>query len=229
MDKAEEKKRRLIGISLLIFMLLVMGAITYFVGKPLVKFMDRPERFRSWVDSHGLGGRLAFVGAMLLQVVIAFIPGEPFEIGAGYAFGFWEGTALCMLAIILGSAIIFLLMKKYGTKFALFFFSQEKLDSVKFLQDDTKVSLVVFLLLFIPGTPKDLLSYGAGLTKITFWRWILIVSIARIPSVATSTIGGANLGEKNYLLSVIIFGVTLLISLAGLLLYRWYSTRKKAK
>ncbi|MCQ2419486.1 MAG: VTT domain-containing protein [Clostridia bacterium] len=228
MEQQGQKPRRIVGIFILLGVLLFMGAVSYFVGRPLIRFLDRPGQFRTWVDSHGIWGRLAFVGANALQVVVALIPGEPFEVGAGYAFGFLEGTLLCMIAIVLGSAVIYLLMKLVGVRFALLFFTQEQLDSVRFLQDDEKVSIVTFLLLFIPGTPKDLLSYGAGLTKISFWRWLLIVSIARIPSVATSTLGGAHLGEQNYWASALIFGATALISLAGLLLYRRYTKNKKS-
>mgnify|MGYP000043083382 CR=1 FL=1 len=43
------------------------------------------------MDSHGFGGKLAMVGMMVLQVVVAVIPGEALEIGAGYAFGAGRG------------------------------------------------------------------------------------------------------------------------------------------
>ena len=46
--------------------------------------------FRQWVDAHGFGGKMAMVGMMVLQVVVAVIPGEPLKSGAG-CFGAWEG------------------------------------------------------------------------------------------------------------------------------------------
>ena len=45
--------------------------------------------------------------------------------------------------------------------------------------------LVVFL---IPGTPKDVLTYVAGLTTCPWWRVVLIATVGRIPSIATSTL-----------------------------------------
>ena len=74
--------------------------ICWFVGRPLLKFVSAPEQFRSWVDGHGIYGRLAFIGMMVLQVFIAIIPGEPLESGSGYAFGMWEGTLLCMAGAV---------------------------------------------------------------------------------------------------------------------------------
>ena len=70
---------------------LVMGLITWFVGKPLIRFIENPDGFRAWVDGHGIWGRVLYVGMVIFQVLVALIPGEPLEIAGGYAFGAWEG------------------------------------------------------------------------------------------------------------------------------------------
>lgn len=64
----------------------------------------------------------------------------------------------------------------------------------------------------IPGTPKDLMVYFIGLTKIKTLHFILITSIARLPSIVTSTIGGNALGMQNYVFAIVVFAVTLVIS-----------------
>lgn len=74
--------------------------------------------------------------------------------------------------------------------------------------------------MFIPGTPKDILTYCAGLTDMPLGTWLLISTIARIPSVVTSTIGGNALGLQDYWFALAVFGVTLALSLGGWLLYR---------
>ena len=81
--------------------------------------------------------------------------------------------------------------------------------------------------MFIPGTPKDLLSYFAGLTDIKLGRWLVISTIARLPSVITSTIGGNAVGEQNYLFAVLVFAGTLAVSALGLWIYQRISKRKK--
>ena len=66
----------------------------------MIEFVSEPEKFRLWVNSHGFFGKIAFVGMVFFQVVLALIPGEPLEIGAGYAFGAVEGTILTVIAFI---------------------------------------------------------------------------------------------------------------------------------
>lgn len=70
----------------------------------------------------------------------------------------------------------------------------------------------------IPGTPKDLLCYFAGLTDIRLSLWLLICSLGRLPSIVTSTVGGDALGTSNYWFAAAVFAITLVISLVGLLI-----------
>ena len=81
----------------------------------------------------------------------------------------------------------------------------------------------------LPGTPKDLLSYFAGLTDIRFGTWLVICSLGRIPSVISSTVGGDALGEKNYLAAIIVFAVSFALSAAGMLVYKLLSERRAKK
>lgn len=87
------------------------------------------------------------------------------------------------------------------------------------------------MIFMIPGTPKDLLCYFAGLTDIKFPVFLLVCSLGRLPSVVTSTVGGDALGTQDYLFAVVVFLVTFLISVGGLLCYRQickrHNTRKE--
>ena len=204
-----------IGIAVVVSILLI-----WLVGIPLVRFASQPERFRSWVDSHGFGGRLAYMGMVILQVVVAVIPGEPFEIAAGYAFGSVEGTFLCMLAATLGSVCVFLLVRRFGPRLAEVFFSREKLRSIRFLQATPRRDLLFLIIFMLPGTPKDLLCYFAGLTDMKWSSWLLIATVGRLPSIVTSTVGGGALGEQNYAAAAIAFGVALAAAGVGYLIYR---------
>lgn len=200
-------------LALSVFLLLA-------VGRPMLRFIENPSGFRAWVDGHGVWGRIAFVGMVFFQVVVAIIPGEPLEIAAGYAFGFWEGTLLCMIGIFLGSLTVFLFVRNWGIRAVEVFFPREKILSLKLLRDRKKRDALAFILMFIPGTPKDILTYCAGLTDMPLGTWLLISTIARIPSVVTSTIGGNALGLKDYWFALAVFGVTLALSLVGWLVYR---------
>lgn len=215
-----ESQKKAISIGCIIAFILFTIAVFWFVGRPMLAFVSQPEHFRSWVDAHGIWSRIAFVGMVVLQIVIAIIPGEPLEIGAGYAFGVVEGMILCMVGAVIGSVLVVLLVRRFGVKLCEVFFSQEKLQSLKFMQNSRRLNLLTFIVFLIPGTPKDLLCYFVGLTNIRMRDWIFISAIARIPSIITSTIGGDALGMKKYEFAIIVFAATLIISIAGILFYR---------
>ena len=223
LTEAHKKKIYLFAI---IVALIFIGAVGYLVGKPMVEFVREPERFRAWVDSSGFVSRVIFVGMVVFQLIIALIPGEPLEMGAGYAFGAWEGTILCIIGCVIGSALVFLFVRRFGVKLVEVFFPREKIRSLRFLQDSRRLNLLTFIVSFIPGTPKDLLSYFIGLTDMKLGTWLCITAVARIPSIVTSTVTGDALGLKDYQFALIAFGVTLALSLAGILVYRRLSARR---
>ena len=155
-----------------------------------------------------------------LQTVVKVIPGEPVEIAAGLAFGTFGGLALCLVGTAVGSAIIVLLTRTLGMKFVTLFVSEEKLRSCALLKSSDRLYLLLFFFYLIPGTPKDIFTYAAALTDIKLWKFFVITGIARIPSIITSTMCGASLCQKNYLAAAVIYGVTLMLSVAGMLVYR---------
>ena len=232
MKQLSVKTKKILGITVIAVIVLLTALLCWAVARPLFacigdeqKLRAFGEEFRAWVDARGIPGRIVFVLLTAVQVVLAVIPGEPFEFAAGYAFGWLEGTVLCLLGIVLGSAVIFLLVRKFGKPFVNLFFPDKDLNDLKFLQNNSRVSAVTFFLLFLPGTPKDLLSYAAGLTNMRFGAWLFIFAVARIPSVVTSTVSGNALNGNRVLLTAVVYGATLLLSGLGLLLYRKYCKR----
>ena len=93
------------------------------------------------------------------------------------------------------------------------------IKSAKFLQTSPKKTLLFSIIFALPGTPKDLLCYFAGLTDIKLWKLVLICSFGRIPAIVTSTLGGDALGTKSYVLAIIVLLATVLISFIGVLVY----------
>ena len=213
------QKRWIVGTGIVLFLVLSVLAC-WFAGRPLIQFAQEPERFRNWVDQQGLWGPLLFMGMIVLQIVVAIIPGEPLEIVAGYAFGALEGTLWCLLGAFAGRLAVFLLVRRFGTRAIEVFFPLDKLQSLRFLQNERRLTFWVFFLFFLPGTPKDLLCYIVGITKLPRRSWLVISAVAPIPSIITSTIGGDALGMGNYAFAALVFGITIVISSLGLLAYR---------
>ena len=219
MHNINDKQKKVAGIAAILIFVLFSLAAFWFIGKPMIDFVEEPDKFRAWVNNYSWISRVIFIGMVVLQVIIAIIPGEPLEFGAGYAFGAIEGTVLTTIGIAVGAIIVFALVKRFGMSFVEIFFSNEKISRIKFLKQSKKRDFLVFLIFLIPGTPKDILTYFLGLTDMKYSYVIFVSIVGRFPSVITSTISGSLLGEENYLLAIIICVATLIISGIGLLIY----------
>lgn len=224
MEHTEYKRWRklLTGISVGIVALLVL-LITWLLWRWLAAFSQ--EGLRDYICSFGTAGWLVFLALQFLQVFIALIPGELLESVAGFAFAPLWGTILCYVGIALASTLVFLLTRRFGVRLVEVFISREKINQLRFLSTEKKRNLTLFLLFFIPGTPKDLLTYFVGLTNIRLGEFLLISLIARFPSVISSTFGGHLLGEGDYMAAVILYAITGGVSLLGMLGYHLWTKR----
>lgn len=224
-----EKRRRIIAIFSLCIVIILFCLASFFVYNAFKNHCSSTEEFKEYIDSFGIYGWLVAVGVQALQVIIALIPGEVIELGMGYVFGFWEGTALCLLGCIIGSTIVFLLVKKFGIKLLRLIFDIDKINELKFLKNEKRVNYFIFLIFFIPGTPKDLVTYFVGLTKTRLTTFLVISTIARIPSVITSTVVGNLVGGDKYIIAIIIYAVVGILSLVGIKLYNKFSKAENEK
>lgn len=220
-----DRQRKTAAVLSALLLVALFLFLFFAVGRPLVAYVKEPQAFRDYVSSHGLWGRLIYLGMVTLQVVVAIIPGEPFELLAGYAFGAWEGTLLALTASFLGGTAVFLLVHKFGISLVRLYFGEDKLRSLSFLKTSPKRDVLFFLLFTIPGTPKDILCYYAGLTDMKLSVWLLIGSVGRIPSIVTSTLLADAVGTRKYLSAALVFAITLCLSLCGVLIYRYIVKR----
>lgn len=220
----ERRRKRLTVISLLVVLVLA-GLATVFIWRWLRSFSQ--EGFKEYIQSFGIWGWLVFLALQFLQVFIALIPGELLETAAGYAFDPLVGTLLCFVGVALASALVFVLTKRYGIRMVEVFISREKINELKFINTAKKRNRLVFLLFFIPGTPKDLLTYFVGLTDMKLGTFLTITMIARIPSVVSSTIGGSLLAYGKYSGAVLLYAIVGAVSLTGMLVYNLIVKKRK--
>ena len=214
--KYERRRKCLAGISAAVVILLAL-LLTLFVWNWLRSFSQ--EGFRDYIQSFGALGWLVMLLLQFLQVFIALIPGELIETAAGFAFGPVVGTLLCYAGVAAASSVIFLLTRRFGVRLVEIFVPREKINQLRFINTPKKRDGLIFLLFFIPGTPKDLLTYFVGLTDIKLSAFLILSLVARIPSVLSSTFGGHLLGEGQYWGAVALYGITGAVSLLGLMLY----------
>ena len=220
--------KRIFGIISLLIGAAVFYLIAHFAVFRFISASSASD-FKEFIDGYGFAGRFVALGIQFLQVFIAFIPGEFVEVGLGYAFGAIEGTLLCLLGVGLASALVFLLVKKWGIRLVELFVSTEKINSLSFINNENKLKRLTFILFLIPGTPKDMLTYIVPLTRIKLSEFLFLSLIARIPSVVTSTVGGHLFEDGKYLEGIVLLAVTVAISILGLFIYNKITAKYKEK
>lgn len=225
------KKTKTFKVILLFIVIAIMTAVTIYLI-PVIKELgtkEGQEVFQERINSSGFLGMLMLFGLQFAQIFLFIIPGEPIEILAGICYGNIWGTVFIMISAAIISAFIYLLVHKLGRKFIYDFISKEKIEKIeksKVFQDPKTIRFIIFILFFIPGTPKDLLTYIAALLPIKPLEFIIISTIARFPSVISSTWAGASLLEGNWQFSLMIYGITFSIVAIIILIMRKFDKNK---
>lgn len=193
----------------------------------LLTWLADARAVRAFVSDHAFVSRLAMLGINIVQVLLAFLPGEPVELASGYAFGFWEGTALCLVASGLATSMIYWATRRWGWKLVGLFFDRSLFDRFSWLKSAKRLELIMLIVFLIPGTPKDFLTYFAGLTNMRFLPVVLIATFGRIPSIVTSTIAASAVGSGNWpLVACTLVASAFLLAMGGLM-YRRLRSRTR--
>ncbi len=91
---APRRRARLIAFAALAVVVVALAAACVNWLPAVYAWLSDPAAVRAFVAEHAVLARLAIVGVNVLQIVLAFLPGEPVELASGYALGFFEGTAV---------------------------------------------------------------------------------------------------------------------------------------
>lgn len=212
---------------LAVFVILICFLLLSFFSEKLINMIKDVDAFRNWLNQFGSLQYLIFTLFVSLQVIAAIIPGGPFQVAGGLLYGTVLGSTLCVLGCSLGSMIVFLLVKKYGMRVIRIFISEEALEKTKFITESKKSRLLLSVCFIIPGTPKDVISYIAGLTNISFFHWFFICSFGRLPGIFLSVFAGNAFRKNNYAHAVIAFALLAVICLIGTLGYKRMAADKK--
>ena len=200
---------------MIIVIALLVGLIIYLF--PLVKNLSTPNgqvEFKNHIENMGVLGLLALFGLQFAQIFLIIIPGEPIEVLAGMCYGGIGGTIFITVSAFIISTMIFFAVRKFGRRFVYSFCNKERIEKIensKLFKNPRKIEWIMLILFIIPGTPKDLLVYIAGLLPLKPLRFILISTFARLPSVISSTFAGGSLVNGNWKFSIMIYVVTFIL------------------
>lgn len=200
----------------------LMG-VACWLAWPYIHAMFEPggaQRVMNHVHAAGPSGVFILLGIQLLQVIVAFIPGEVVQIAAGMIYGPWGGAAIILAGCLASSALIFQLVHRLGAPFVQQMVSGKFLGWFQRLESSGKLNAIVFILFLIPGLPKDVFTYFVPLTNMRMRTFLTLTTIARIPGVVVSTYAANGIVEGRVLQSVAIFAVAAVIAVVGLALQK---------
>lgn len=219
--KNRGKFKKISFICFLVAMLLLS-----LVCIPLVRGYNNLSAIEGFIEDFGVLSVFALLFIQILQIIVALIPGEVVEFAAGALFGPVWGTLICMLGILLGQWLIFTIVIRWGNSVLSAVLDKKFIKKFKFLHDEKKIKLITFILYFLPGTPKDLLTYFMPVTGVNIKAFLSITIFARIPSVVSSTIAGSLYAEGDIKLTLIVYAVVTVLSGLGYLIYRLIFDRR---
>jgi uncharacterized membrane protein YdjX (TVP38/TMEM64 family) len=143
-----------------------------------------------WLHHLGPWAAVVFVVLQIVQVLVVWIPGTPFEIAGGIAFGIWGGTLLSSIGIALGSLCAFGLARCLGKAGVDNWLSKHDFRLLGRLVHHPRLELMLAAVFFLPFLPKKPFCYLAGLSDVKPFRFLWVTTLAHIPGLMlTSWLG----------------------------------------
>ena len=206
-------------VGLVVFIVLITAIVVAIW--PTLSIVFEPggvETLIELITSQGPLGVLILLGMQLLQIIVAFIPGEVVQIAAGMMYGPLWGSVVILVGCVLSLMVVYELVHKLGAPFVRSMVGEKQLLKFRQFELSGKFGVTVFILFLIPGFPKDVLTYIVPLSDMNLRTFLLLSTIGRTPGVIISTYAAAGLADGNIVTSVIIFVVAALIAIIVLLL-----------
>jgi len=168
-----------------------------------------PEQIKKWLSSAGALAPFLYMSIMALAVIVSPIPSLPLDIAAGAFFGPTLGTIYSVLGGLAGAALSFLIARLTGRELIERFLG----GHINFCTNcsDKVLTKIVFISRLLPLVSFDIVSYGAGLTKMSLKYFLLATFLGMIPLTFI----------YNYSGSVLIFGkgVTFILGIVMVVLF----------
>lgn len=195
--------------------ILTLAALTVIFHREIWDLFENRAHLRQMILEAGIWGPLIFIALQILQVAVAFIPGELTQLAGGWIFGTFLGTVYSVVGITIGSVFNFYIARFLGIRFVEAVAGKSNLEKFEKFLNTPRVFEIFFLLFLIPGMVKDVLTYFAGLTRMKLWGFLLISTLGRLPALTVSSYMGEKAGEGDWLSLGIVGGVATLLFVLG--------------
>jgi uncharacterized membrane protein YdjX (TVP38/TMEM64 family) len=200
MNPLDNEQRRQVWIRsaalATVIAVLATAAIAY--APAITRLIANTARFAEYLKSFGIWGVAVFMLIQAVQVIISPIPGELTQLAGGFVYGTAAGSIYSSLGIMGGAIAAFFIARLFGYPLIRLLAPAKVLDKFNFLINNPKAELGILVLFLIPGVPKDILTYIAGLTPLKPLRFFIASTVARFPGILLSSFIGAHVESKDY-------------------------------
>ena len=157
--------------------LLALGTCLKSMG--IFEHMSSIDEFKTYIEGFGQKSYIVFFIIQLLSIIIAPIPSNISAAAGAMVFGMWQSFFMTMLAIVLGSIIVFIMTRKFGKKFVDKFVKKDIYERYENVVSSPKGERAIALMLLLPFFPDDMINFLVGLSNISFKRYVIILIITR--------------------------------------------------
>ncbi len=213
--KDKQKTKTILKALALVVIVVIIPLVIYLTNREFFASFKSIEDVEVFISNYGKESAIVYLILQILQVVISVIPGEVFQVAAGYLFGPLLGIILAVVGSFIGEAIAFGLARFLGRGFVHLFMSKEQFEVYHERLNSNKAYTLCFILYLIPGIPKDILCYVAGATEISFLPFLLISTVARLPGLIGSIAMGTLIDRGSYHIALIILAAACVICVLG--------------
>lgn len=211
MKALTSKQRKLLDvlITLVLTSLLVWAFWSFFQGQVVFDlFANDATRFRNYLSSIGPAASGVYLLLVLLEVLVAFIPGWfVYPVGAAI-FGFTNTILLVTFGNLFAASLSFWIGRRWGKPLLERFIAKQHMEKFDLYMERNGMWAVFFLKLN-PITSLDIWNYVAGASNINFWKF----TIANILGILPLIVFSAALGEEGYNLAPQLLGLLLLFTI----------------
>lgn len=214
MRKNTDSKKKIIALLKLLFLIAIVGGgalILYLHFGSEIFTKEFVYKLQDYLEQHKTGAAWTLIAIQIIQVIICFLPGQPIQFVSSYMFGILRGFLISIIGAVIGTLISFGLAKLLGRDFVELLFEKEKVEYYHAKLNSGKGLLLVLLIYLLPGVPKDLVSYIAGVSGMDFRPFLLISSVGRSPGMLGSLLFGHFFSERNYTAIVVLAVITCVI------------------
>lgn len=204
--------------GLLLFILVGLPLYIYFYQPQVIDNMSSLENVNAFFSQYKTQSIFVYIGAQIAQIVICVIPGQWLQVAAGYMYGFWMGFLFSLIGAALGSVITYYLAKLLGRDAMHMIFGEAKINEFIHKLNSKKAIIVVFLIFLIPGVPKDLCNYAAGISEMKLKPFLIVSLVGRSPGMMGSLLIGRQIQAGDYTGAIIIAVIAVILCVLGVIM-----------